>query len=427
MNGWSMPISPQEFAPMFGDFYDDLETRSAEQRANAIAVALPKQIAHAKANSPAFTAALGDIDPDAITSAEALAALPVIRKSALIDLQSATPPFGGLGAVAPGALARIYMSPGPIFEGEGRQDDPWRFARSAHAAGFRAGDIVHNTFSYHLTPAGMMVDTACRQIGCAVFPGGVGNTEMQVQAIGHLRPTRYAGTPSFLKIILEKAAEMGVDTASLASGLVSGEALPPSLRAELFELGCNVLQCYGTADLGLVAYESEAIEGMIIDEGVIVEIVRPGTDDPVADGEVGEVVVTTFNPSYPLIRFGTGDMSAIMEGASPCGRTNSRIKGWMGRADQTTKVKGMFVHPGQVAEVVKRHPEIAKARLVVTGRTGQDVMTLYVEVAGAGEGLDDAVKQSIQAVTKLRGEVVFAASGALANDGKVIEDARSYE
>jgi phenylacetate-CoA ligase len=220
---------------------------------------------------------------------------------------------------------------------------------------------------------------------------------------------------------------MGVDTASLASGLVSGEALPPSLRAELFELGCNVLQCYGTADLGLVAYESEAIEGMIIDEGVIVEIVRPGTDDPVADGEVGEVVVTTFNPSYPLIRFGTGDMSAIMEGASPCGRTNSRIKGWMGRADQTTKVKGMFVHPGQVAEVVKRHPEIAKARLVVTGRTGQDVMTLYVEVAGAGEGLDDAVKQSIQAVTKLRGEVVFAASGALANDGKVIEDARSYE
>lgn len=412
---------------MSGDFYDDLETRSLEQRASAVAAALPKQIAHSKASSPAFGASLADIDPAAITSREALAGLPVIRKSELVALQAATPPLGGLGAVAPGSLAHIYMSPGPIFEGEGREDDAWRFARSAYAAGFRAGDIVHNTFAYHLTPAGMFVDTGCRALGCAVFPGGVGNTEIQVQAIGHLRPNRYAGTPSFLKILLEKAAELGVDASSLNKGLVGGEALPPSLRAEIAALGCDVLQCYGTADLGLIAYESEAKEGMIIDEGVVVEIVRPGTGDPLPDGEVGEVVVTTFNPSYPLIRFGTGDMSAIMDGASPCGRTNARIKGWMGRADQTTKVKGMFVHPGQIADVVKRHPEISKARLVVTGRTGNDVMTLHVEVAGGGDALVDAVKQSIQNVTKLRGEVSLVAPGALANDGVVIEDARSYE
>ena len=412
---------------MPGDFYDDLETRSAEQRASAVAAALPSQIAHAKAASQAFGASLADIDPTTISSREALAALPVIRKSDLVALQAGTPPLGGLGAVAPGNLAHIYMSPGPIFEGEGGEGDPWRFARSAYAAGFRAGDIVHNTFSYHLTPAGMFVDTGCRALGCAVFPGGVGNTEIQVQAIGHLRPNRYAGTPSFLKILLEKAAEMGVDTSSLTTGLVGGEALPPSLRAELAARGCDVLQCYGTADLGLVAYESEAKEGMIIDEGVVVEIVRPGTGDPVPDGEVGEVVVTTFNPSYPLVRFGTGDMSAIMDGVSPCGRTNARIKGWMGRADQTTKVKGMFVHPGQVADVVKRHPEITKGRLVVTGRTGNDAMTLHVEIVGGGEALVDAVKQSIQNVTKLRGEVALVAPGSLANDGVVIEDARSYE
>ncbi len=412
---------------MAGDFYDDLETRSADQRARDQGAALARQIALAKAASPAFANTLAEIDAAAITSRAALAALPVVRKSELVALQAATPPLGGLGAVPVGDLAHIYMSPGPIFEGEGREDDPWRFARAAHAAGFRRGDIVHNTFAYHLTPAGMLVDTACRTIGCAVFPGGVGNTEIQVQAIGHLRPNRYAGTPSFLKILLEKAKEMGVDASSLTRGLVGGEALPPSLRAEIAGLGCDVLQCYGTADLGLIAYESDAKEGMIIDEGVIVEIVRPGTGDPVPDGEVGEVVVTTFNPSYPLIRFGTGDMSAIMEGASPCGRTNARIKGWMGRADQTTKVKGMFVHPGQIADVIKRHPEVSKARLVVTGRTGNDVMTLHAEVAGGGDALVAALKQSIQTVTKLRGEVTLVAPGSLANDGKVIEDARSYE
>ena len=412
---------------MVGDYYDDLEIRSTDHRAREQGAALAEQIAHAKAASPAFGKSLADVDPASITSREALASLPVVRKSDLVALQAKNPPLGGMGAVAPGEMAHIYMSPGPIFEGEGREADPWRFARSAHAAGFRAGDIIHNTLAYHLTPAGMFVDSACRTLGCAVFPGGVGNTEIQVQAIGHLRPNGYAGTPSFLKILLEKAGEMGIDASSLTKGLVGGEALPPSLRVEIAALGCDVLQCYGTADLGLIAYESEAKEGMIIDEGVIVEIVRPGTGDPVPDGEVGEVVVTTFNRSYPLIRFGTGDMSAIMDGASPCGRTNARIKGWMGRADQTTKVKGMFVHPGQIAEVVKRHPEVAKARLVVTGRTGNDVMTLHAESDGDGEGLVDALKESIQSVTKLRGEVALVRPGSLANDGVVIEDARSYE
>ena len=310
---------------MASDYYDELETRSADQRATEQAAKLARQVAHAKEASPGFAATLADIDAASINSFEALAKLPVVRKSDLIERQAENPPFGGMGAVEPGQLAHIYMSPGPIFEGEGRQDDFWRFARAAYAAGFRAGDIIHNTFSYHLTPAGMMVDSGCKAIGCAVFPGGVGNTETQVQAVGHLRPNRYAGTPSFLKIILEKAVDMNVDTSSLSRGLVGGEALPPSLRGELSEFGCDVLQCYGTADLGLIAYESDAKEGMIIDEGVLLEIVRPGTGDPIPDGEVGEVVVTTFNPAYPLIRFGTGDMSSIMEGASPCGRTNARI------------------------------------------------------------------------------------------------------
>ncbi len=412
---------------MTDTFYDAFEIRSADERSHAVSTGLPKQIAYAKSHMEAFRTALANIDPETVTSLEALAALPVLRKTDLLAMQAAAPPFGGLGASAPGDLAHIYMSPGPIFEGEGRENDPFRFARAAHAAGFRRGNIVHNTFSYHLTPAGMMVDTACRDIGCAVFPGGIGNTEQQLRAIGHIRPDRYAGTPSFLRILLEKARETGVDTSSLERGLVGGEALPPTLRRELSELGCKVLQCYGTADLGLVAYESWAVEGMIVDEGVIVEIVRPGTGDPVLDGEAGEVVVTTFSPSYPLIRFATGDISAIMAGQSPCGRTNTRIKGWMGRADQTTKIRGMFVHPGQVAEVVKRHPEISKARLIVTGRTGQDWMALHAEVAAGGDVLADAIRASVQSITKLRSEVVFAAPGTLANDGKVIEDARSYE
>ncbi|MBO6562453.1 MAG: AMP-binding protein [Nisaea sp.] len=412
---------------MSGEFYDGLETRSMDERESALMVALSKQVAHAKAKSSYYGTLLAETDPGAVTSRDSLAALPVTRKGDLLDLQKKTPPLGGLNAVAPNALGRLYMSPGPIYDAEGLEADPWRFARTLFAAGFRKGDIVHNCFSYHLTPAGMMVDSAARAIGCAVFPGGVGNTEMQVQAAVDLRPNGYAGTPSFLKIILEKARETGADVGSMKKGLVGGEALPPSLRKELSELGCDVLQCYGTADLGLVAYESQALEGMIIDEGVIVEIVRPGTGDPVPEGEVGEIVVTTLNPNYPLIRFGTGDMSAVLAGTSPCGRTNQRIKGWMGRADQTTKVKGMFVHPGQVAEVVKRHPEIAKARLVVTGRTGEDVMTLHCESTEQNDGLAKAVAATLQSVTKLRGAVELVAAGSLANDGKVIEDARSYD
>lgn len=412
---------------MSGEFYDGLETRSADERESTLMAALRDQIAHAKSNTAYFGALLEGTDPGTVSSREALAALPVTRKGDLLELQKKTPPFGGMTAVAPHALGRVYMSPGPIYDAEGLEADPWRFARSLFAAGFRKGDIVHNCFSYHLTPAGMMVDSAARAIGCAVFPGGVGNTEMQVQAAAELKTTGYGGTPSFLKIILEKARETGADISGLNKGLVGGEALPPSLRKELSELGCDVLQCYGTADLGLVAYESPALEGMIVDEGVIVEIVRPGTGDPVPEGEVGEVVVTTLNPNYPLIRFGTGDMSAVLAGTSPCGRSNQRIKGWMGRADQTTKIKGMFVHPGQVADIVKRHPEIAKARLIVTGRTGDDVMTLHCETAENGDALVDAVAASLQTVTKLRGSVELVAQGSLANDGKVIEDARSYD
>lgn len=412
---------------MSGDFYDSLETRSTDEREAAQMAALSAQVALAKGKTAYFGKLLAAVDPGAITSRSALAELPITRKGDLLDLQKSTPPFGGMTTVAPNGLARLYMSPGPIYDAEGPEPDPWRFARTLYAAGFRKGEILHNCFSYHLTPAGMMVDSAARAIGCAVFPGGVGNTEMQVQAASDLKPAGYGGTPSFLKIILEKARELGVDISSMKKGLVGGEALPPSLRKELSDLGCDVLQCYGTADLGLVAYESPALEGMILDEGVIVEIVRPGTGDPVAEGEVGEIVVTSLNQSYPLIRFGTGDMSAVLAGASPCGRSNQRIKGWMGRADQTTKIKGMFVHPGQVAEVVKRHPEISKARLIVTGRTGEDVMTLHCETAASGEALSDAVASSLQSVTKLRGSVSLVAEGSLANDGKVIEDARSYD
>ncbi len=410
-----------------GDFYDELETRDPERRERDLMTALPAQIANAKANAPAYGEILKDVDPAAVTSREALAGLPVTRKSELMARQIAAPPFGGLAAVAVGKVGRIFQSPGPIYEPEDEGEDPWRFARAMYAAGFRPGDIVHNTFAYHLTPAGRMVESGAHALGCAVIPGGVGNTELQLQAIATIRPRCFAGTPSFLRILLEKGRELGLDTSSLDKASVGGEALPPSLRRELQELGVEVRQGYGTADLGSVAYESPAMEGMIIDEGVIVEIVRPGTGEPVAEGEVGEVVVTSFNKTYPLIRFATGDLSAVLAGPSPCGRTNMRIKGWMGRADQTTKVKGMFVRPEQVNEVVKRHPEIAKARLVVTREGAVDVMTLHCEARGGDDTLAAAIKGTIQSVCKVRGEVAFVAPGSLANDGKVIDDARSYE
>jgi phenylacetate-CoA ligase len=412
------------------EYYDALETRDPQERERALMAALPRQLEHAKQNAPAFAKILAGVDPRDIDSRKALAQLPVTRKSELKDLQHAAPPFGGLAATAPGRLARLYMSPGPIFDPEGGSADWWRMARPMFATGIRAGDIVQNCFSYHFTPAASMMEGGALALGCAVIPAGTGQTEMQVQAMAELKPSAYVGTPSFLKIILEKAAEIGADVSSVKRAVVGAEALPPSLRKWLNEHGVpRVQQIYASADLGNIAYESEALEGMIIDEQLIVEILRPGTGDPVSEGEVGEVVVTPLNADYPLVRFATGDLSAVLPGASPCGRTNMRIRGWMGRADQTTKVKGMFVHPFQVAQVVKRHAEILKARLVVDNPGGQDRMTLHCEVPDAAPPaqLAQAITESLRDVTKLRGEVAFRKRGELANDGKVIEDAKKYE
>jgi phenylacetate-CoA ligase len=413
------------------DFFDELETRDPAERERRLFELLPEQIANAQKNAPAFAKILDGIDPLSVTDRAALAKLPVIRKSELMERQKEShkdrDPFGGLTAVPTGQLARIFASPGPIYDPEAMRQDYWRIGRALHAAGFRRGDIVHNTFSYHFTPAGSMLESGAHAIGCAVIPAGTGNTELQVRTIADVKPKGYVGTPSFLKIILEKAKEMDVALPSLKLALVSGEALPPSLRAEFKERGIDMLQCYATADLGLIGYESRASEGLIVDEWLIVEIVRPGTGDPVAPGEVGEVVVTTFNPDYPLIRFGTGDLSAVLPGQSACGRTNMRLKGWMGRADQTTKVRGMFVHPHQVAEILKRHPAVRKGRLVVGREHDNDTMTLRCEVEGPQPGLEEAIAESIQAVTKMRGAVEFVAPGSLPNDGKVIDDVRTYQ
>jgi phenylacetate-CoA ligase len=408
--------------------FDTLETRDPELRRKQQLASLRGQLAHAKANAAAFALRLADVDPDGITSLDALARLPVTRKSELADLQRANKPFGGLAATRYGEARRVFQSPGPLYEPEGARPDYWRLARAMFAAGFRRGDLVHNCFSYHLTPAGSMVECGAHALGCTVFPGGTGQTELQVQAMDDLRPNGYVGTPSFLKIILEKADEQGVHLPTLTKALVSGEAFLPSLRDALKARGIDGYQAYATADLGCIAYETRAREGLVVDEGVLVEIVRPGTGDPVAPGEVGEVVVTTlFNTDYPLVRFGTGDLSAMLAGTSPCGRTNVRIKGWMGRADQTTKVKGMFVHASQVAAIVKRHPEVARARLVVDNPEGNDRMTLLVEVAGNASSHAESIVASIREVTKLRGEVGFRNPGELPNDGKVIEDARKYD
>ncbi len=410
------------------EYYDELETRDPQTRRQAQFAALPEQINHAQQRSRAFARILADIDSASITTPDALAQLPVTRKSEITTLAKQDPPFGGLATAESGEFARVFSSPGPIYEPESHRPDYWRLARALFAAGFRRGDLVHNSFAYHFTPAGSMVEGAARALGCAVFPAGVGQTELQAQALADLRPDGYVGTPSFLKIILDKGAEMNLDTSSLRKAVVSGEALPPSLRTEISKHGVEVLQCYASADLGLIAYESPAKEGLIVDEGVIVEIVRAGTGDVVPDGEVGEVVVTTFNPDYPLIRFATGDLSAIMAGVSPCGRTNIRIKGWMGRADQTTKVRGMFVTPTQVAEVVKRHPQIKKGRLVVDRQADNDTMTLYCETEAEGSpDLANDIAASLRDVCKLRGDVAFAAIGSLATDGKVIDDIRKYD
>ncbi len=410
--------------------YDALETRSPAEREAALLAALPQQVAHAQKNSPAFAASLAGIDAKSVTTRAALAKLPVIRKYELLaqqQAQRASNVFGGFSAIGFGkAMPRVFASPGTIYEPEGARADYWRMARAVYAAGFRSGELIHNCFSYHFTPAGSMMETGAHAIGCTVFAGGTGQTEQQVQAMAELKPAGYIGTPSFLKIIVEKAAELNIALPSVKKALVSGEAFPPSLRDWLAERGIAGYQCYATADLGLIAYETEAREGLVLDEGVIVEIVRPGTGDPVPEGEVGELVVTSLNPDYPLIRFGTGDLSAVLPGQCPTGRTNTRIKGWMGRADQTTKVRGMFVHPGQVAEVVKRFPEIHRARLVVSGEMANDQMCLKVEAKEA-DGLAQKIGDAVRDITKLRADVSFVTAGSLPNDGKVIEDARSYQ
>jgi phenylacetate-CoA ligase len=410
--------------------FDALETRSPAEREAALMAALPQQVAHAQKHSPAFSTSLAGVDASRINSRQALAALPVIRKYELLAQQQAlreSNVFGGFASIGFGrAMPRVFASPGPIYEPEGTRADYWRMARAIYAAGFREGELIHNCFSYHFTPAGSMMETGAHALGCTVFPGGIGQTEQQVQAMRELKPAGYIGTPSFLKIIVEKAAELSVSLPSLRKALVSGEAFPPSLREWMAERGIAAYQCYATADLGLIAYETSAREGLVLDEGVIVEIVRPGTGDPVPEGEVGELVVTTLNTDYPLIRFGTGDLSAVLPGHCPTGRTNTRIKGWMGRADQTTKVRGMFVHPGQVAEVVKRFPEVARARLVVTGEMANDQMGLQVE-AQASDALAQKIAEAVRDITKLRASVSFVAMGSLPNDGKVIEDARSYQ
>ena len=413
------------------DFYDALETRDPAERERDLLAALPRQIIQAQTAAPAFATILADVKPAEVSSRAALAALPVTRKSELLALQKerrASDAFGGFAAIARGArMPRVFASPGPIYEPEGAARDYWRTARALYAAGFRAGELIHNSFSYHMTPAGSIMETGAHALGCTVFAGGTGQTEQQIDAIADLRPDGYAGTPSFLKILLEKASERGTPLRSMTKALVSGEAFPPSLRDAIAALGVQGMQCYATADLGLIAYETAAREGLVLDEGVIVEIVRPGTGDPVPEGEVGEIVVTTLNPDHPLIRFGTGDLSAVLPGPCPTGRTNTRIKGWMGRADQTAKVRGMFVHPSQVAEIARRFPEVRKARLVVEGETGEDRMTLRLECENAPQGLAERVAEAIREVTKLRGEVTVGAIGSLPNDGKVIEDARSYK
>ena len=416
------------------DFFDALETRDPAAREAALLAALPLQVAHAKLASPAFAGILKDVNPAEVTTRAALARLPVTRKHELLALQLSSRShggsvFGGFSAVGLGAhVPRIFASPGPIYEPEGTARDYWRMARAIFAAGFRPGELIHNSFSYHFVPAGSMMETGAHALGCTVFAGGTGQTEQQVQAMAELQPAGYIGTPSFLKIILEKAAEMGVALPSLTKAMFGGEAFPPSLRDWFTAYGVAGYQCYATADLGSIAYETPAREGLVIDEGVLLEIVRPGTGDPVAEGEVGEVVVTTLNPTYPLIRFGTGDLSKVLPGHCPSGRTNVRIKGWMGRADQTTKIRGMFVHPGQVDTIAKRFPEITKARLVVTGEMANDQMTLKVETACSGpDSLAAKVMEAIRDVTKLRGQVEVVLPGSLPNDGKVIEDARSYQ
>ncbi len=409
------------------DHYDALETRDPAQREEDIFSRLPAFVRTAVDKAPGWARQLDGIDPGALRDRAALAELPVLRKSDLAARQSDMPPLGGFTTKDPGGMARLFMSPGPIYECDGRGRDWWLVARALFAAGIREGDIVHNCFAYHLTPAGHMFESGALALGCAVVPAGTGNSEMQVEAIAHLKPSAYSGTPDYLKVLLDKAAELGRDASSITRALVSGGALFPSMRQDYADRGIAVLQCYGTAELGIVSYESGAQEGMIVSEDMILEIVTPGTGDPVAPGDVGEIVVTSLNPDYPMIRFATGDMSAVLEGQSPCGRTNMRIKGWMGRADQRTKVKGMFVDPAQIAAIARRHPQLGRLRLVVTRDGDQDKMILRGEAGIVPDGFPASVAETLKAETKLSGEVDLVAPGSLPNDGKVIADERDYD
>ena len=414
-------MSPEEG----GTYYDRQEVRAPAERETSMLNALPGLVRHAIDNAPWFAERLAGIEPDQVTSRAALARLPLLRKAELVELHRRRLPFGGLNATPTARLARIFASPGPIYDPEGARTDYWRFARALYAAGFRPGDIVHNSFSYHLTPAGQMVESGARALACPVVPGGTAQVELQLRAIADIRPTAYAGTPSFLLTLLERGRELGLDTGSIRRALLSGEAVPAATRERLAARGISAYQCYATADLGLVAYETRAREGLVVDEAVIVEIVRPGTGDPVPAGEVGEVVVTAFNPDYPLIRFATGDLSAVLPGESPCGRTNMRVRGWMGRADQATKVRGMFVRPEQVHAAVGDVPGLGRARLVVSGEGGRDEMRLLCEVAGEPDGLTATLAERVRAATGLRAEVDLVPPGSLPNDGRVIEDRRA--
>lgn len=404
--------------------YDALETREQAAREAELFSRLPGVLRSAMTAS-AYAERLRGFDPSAVTSRAALASLPVLRKSELPALHKAFMPFGGFVAAAPGSFARLFTSPGPIFEPEGRQADPWRGARALFAAGFRQGDVVLNTFSYHLTPGGFIFDSSARALGCAVIPAGPGSTEQQFELIEAYRPVGYSGTPDFLKILLDAAGSAGRDVSSIKRALVSGAAFPPSLQAEIKARGIDAYQAFGTADLGLIAFETGARDGMVVNEDLIMEIVKPGTGDPVAPGDVGEIVVTSLDPHHPWIRLALGDLTAVLPGTSPCGRTNMRIKGWMGRADQTTKVKGMFVRPEQVAEIGKRHPALGRLRLVVTRQGETDAMTLKAETATASDSLRAEIAASLRTVTKLGGAVELVSSGSLPNDGKMIADERS--
>lgn len=420
--------------------YDQRETADPQERERSLMERLPKALRQATLRAPAIATQLQGVEPDALRSRADLARIPVIRKSELLQAQlearekakhagkiRAEDVFAGFSTIGWGQAKRVFASPGPMYEPESARPDYWGFARALYAAGIRDNELVYNCFSYHFTPAGSMMETAAHALGCTVFPGGVGQTEQQVVAMQDLAPTAYTGTPSFLKIILEKAQAMGTRIPSLSKALFSGEAFTPSMQAWFVEHGVNGFQAYGSADLGMIAYETEAREGLVLNEDMIVEIVRPGTGIVVPDGEVGEVVITTLNPDYPLLRFGTGDLSAVMPGASACGRTNTRIRGWLGRADQTTKIRGMFVHPAQVAQILARHPEFSRARLVVRGKLGEDKMVLQLEGAEQFSSLEESVLSSVREITKLRAELEFVTVGTLPNDGKVIEDQRSYE